>query len=235
MYPAVMVTHVEQHRSDRSGWLRAAVLGADDGLVSTAALLVGVAASGASRNALLTAGVAALSAGAMAMAIGEYVSVSAQADTERADRRREERELAADPGSELSELTAIYESRGLSRELAAQVAHALHEKDALGAHLRDELGHTHSSAARPLQAAVASAASFALGAVVPLLAAALTPTSVRVSVIAVLTLLALGVLGVVGAALGGAPRIRGALRVGVGGALALAVTYAIGAAFGSAA
>ena len=156
-----MLPHFERHRSGRSGWLRAAVLGADDGLVSTAALLVGVAASGATRNAILTAGVAALSAGAMAMAIGEYVSVSAQADTETADRRREEAELAADPESELSELTAIYERRGLPSELAAEVAAALQQADPLAAHLRDELGQTEAGAARPLQAAIASAASFA--------------------------------------------------------------------------
>jgi len=229
-----VASHFERHRSGRSGWLRAAVLGADDGLVSTAALLVGVVASGASRNAILTAGVAALSAGAMAMAIGEYVSVSAQADTEAADRRRERGELAADPEAELRELTAIYERRGLSPKLAADVAVALQEEDPLTTHLRDELGHTEASAARPLQAAVASAASFAAGAILPLLTAALTPAGPRIVVIAAVTLVALCALGVVGAALGGAPRARGALRVGVGGALALAVTYGIGALFGSA-
>jgi len=230
----VVVSHLERHRSGRSGWLRAAVLGADDGLVSTAALLVGVAASGASRNAILTAGVAALSAGAMAMAIGEYVSVSAQSDTEAADRRREGRELAAEPEAELRELTAIYERRGLSPELAAEVATVLQEKDPLAAHLRDELGHTEAGGARPLQAAIASAASFAAGAIIPLLTAALTPAGPRTVAIAGVTLVALCALGVVGAALGGAPRSRGALRVGVGGALALAVTYGIGSVFGSA-
>ncbi len=233
MYSAHMATHVEAHRTGRSGWLRAAVLGADDGLVSTAALLVGVAASGAHRSALLTAGVAALSAGAMAMAIGEYVSVSAQADTERADRRREASELAADPEAEVHELTEIYQRRGLPLELAAQVAAALHEKDPLEAHLRDELGHTQESAARPLQAGLASAASFAVGACVPLIAAALTPAGPRVTIIAAVTLLALCALGVVGATLGSAPRLRGALRVGVGGALALALTYGVGALFGA--
>jgi len=209
------------------------VLGADDGLVSTAALLVGVAASGAGRNAILTAGVAALSAGAMAMAIGEYVSVSAQADTETADRRREEAELAADPESELSELTAIYERRGLPPDLALQVATVLQDADPLTAHLRDELGQTEAGAARPLQAAAASAASFAAGALIPLLVAALAPAGGRSAVIAIVTLVALCALGVVGAALGGAPRTRAAVRVGVGGALALAVTYGIGALFGS--
>ena len=210
------------------------MLGADDGLVSTAALLVGVAASGASRSAILTAGIASLSAGAMSMAIGEYVSVSAQADTESADRRREEEELASDPEAELQELTSIYEERGLPLELASQVAAALHAKDPLGAHLRDELGQTAAGAARPLQAAVASAASFAVGAVVPLLLAAVAPSGIRTMIIAVLTVVALCVLGIVGAALGSAPRLRGALRVGVGGALALVVTYGIGFLFGSA-
>ncbi len=229
-----MAPHSELHRSGRAGWLRAAVLGADDGLVSTAALLVGVAASGAGRNAILTAGVAAVSAGAMSMAIGEYVSVSAQADTEAADRRREEDELAADPSAELRELTTIYENRGLPHELAAEVAATLHAQDPLAAHLRDELGHTEAGAARPIQAAVTSAASFAVGAIIPLLAAALAPSGIRTVVIAVITLVALCVLGVVGAALGSAPRVRGALRVGVGGALALALTYGIGALFGSA-
>jgi len=210
------------------------VLGADDGLVSTAALLVGVAASGASKNAILTAGIAALSAGAMAMAIGEYVSVSAQADTESADRRREEGELAAHPHAELRELTLIYEKRGLPPELAAEVAVALQDKDPLGAHLRDELGHTEAGAARPLQAAIASAASFAAGAIIPLLTAALSPAGPRSIVIAAVTLVALCALGVLGATLGGAPRTRAALRVGIGGALALGVTYGIGALFGAA-
>jgi len=209
------------------------VLGADDGLVSTAALLVGVAASGASRSAILTAGVAALTAGAMAMAIGEYVSVSAQADTEAADRRREETELATDPESELRELTAIYERRGLPPGLASEVAAVLQEQDPLAAHLRDELGQTEAGAAKPLQAALASAASFAVGAVIPLLTAAVTPAGPRTMVIAAVTLVALCVLGVVGARLGGAPPLRAALRVGIGGALALAVTYGVGALFGS--
>lgn len=228
-----MPTHAERHRSGRSAWLRAAVLGADDGLVSTAALLVGVVASGASRNAVLTAGVAALSAGAMAMAIGEYVSVSAQADTETADRRREGLELEANPESELGELTAIYERRGLPPDLAAKVAAVLQEKDPLAAHLRDELGLTEARGAKPLQAAVASAASFAAGAVVPLVTAALVPAASRTAVIATITLVALVALGIAGAALGGAPRTRGALRVGIGGALALAVTYGIGSLFGA--
>ena len=233
-YPSYMPTHFERHRSERSGWLRASVLGADDGLVSTAALLVGVAASGSSRGAILTAGVAALSAGAMAMAIGEYVSVSAQADTESGDRRREQEELDVDPQGELLELAAIYEGRGLPSTLALEVATILQKHDPLGAHLRDELGHTQASAARPMQAALASASSFAVGASIPLLAAALSPAGPRTVIIAIVTLVSLCLLGVVGAALGSASRIRGALRVGVGGVLALAVTYGIGAFFGTA-
>lgn len=230
-----MRSHFEGHRSRRSGWLRAAVLGADDGLVSTAALLVGVAASGATKNSILTAGVAALSAGAMAMALGEYVSVSAQADTETADRNREERELIDNPKAELHELTSIYRERGLSPELAAEVAAALQERDSLTAHLRDELGFSDASRARPIQAAAASAASFAAGAAIPLITAALSASRSRSVVIAGITLGALCILGVVGAAIGGAPRLRGALRVGLGGALALTVTYGVGALFGSAA
>ena len=169
----------------------------------------------------------------MAMAIGEYVSVSAQADTEKSDRRREEAEHATDPESELRELTAIYQERGLPPALAAEVATALHAHDPLGAHLRDELGHTETSTARPLQAAGVSATSFALGALIPLLAAALTSAGARTLVIAGITLLSLCVLGVVGAALGGASRLRGALRVGIGGAVALTVTYGIGALVGT--
>lgn len=227
-------SHFERHRSTRSGWLRAAVLGADDGLVSTAALLVGVAASGATKNGILTAGVAALSAGAMAMAIGEYVSVSAQADTAAADRSREQQELATNPDAELQELISIYRDRGLPAELAADVATALQARGPLTAHLRDELGHTEATKARPIQAAGASAASFAVGATIPLITAALSPARPRSIVIAGITLIALCVLGVLGAAIGGAPRTRGALRVGIGGALALAVTYGVGALFGSA-
>jgi len=229
----VTAATIERHRSQRSGWLRAAVLGADDGLVSTAALLIGVAASGASRNSILTAGVAALSAGAMAMAIGEWVSVSAQADTERADRARERSELAQDPEAELRELTSLYQARGLPPELAAQVAASLHASDPLGAHLRDELGHTPSTAAKPFQAAAASAASFAVGAAIPLLTAAIGPAGSRMAVIAAITLAALCALGALGALLGGARRLRATLRVGAGGAVAMAVTYGIGFLFGA--
>ena len=230
----MMIPHIERHRLERSGWLRAVVLGADDGLVSTAALLVGLVASGSSRNAILTAGIAALTAGAMAMAIGEYVSVSAQADTENADRRREELELAANPEVELEELTTIYRDRGLPSDLAAEVAAALQAHDPLVAHLRDELGHTPAGAARPIQAAVASASSFACGAVVPLLTAVFFGATYRTSAIASITLVAMCALGAIGAGLGGASRTRGALRVGIGGALALAVTYGVGSLFGAA-
>jgi VIT1/CCC1 family predicted Fe2+/Mn2+ transporter len=228
-----MDAHPERHRSSRAAWLRAAVLGADDGLVSTAALLVGVAASGAARNALLVAGIAALTAGAMAMATGEYVSVSAQSDTESADRRREERELATDPDAELAELIAIYQDRGLPQALATEVATTLHASDPLAAHLLDELGQTEGGGARPVQAAVTSAASFAIGAAVPLLAAAVSPATPRSIVIAAVTLVALCILGAVGASLGGASRVRGSLRIGVGGGIAMAVTYGVGALFGT--
>ncbi len=227
------LAHAESHRSGRSGWLRAGVLGADDGLVSTAALLVGLIAAGATRSALLTAGVAALTAGACAMAIGEYVSVSAQADTERADRRRESAELVADPERELDELTQIYQDRGVPPGLAKEVAEALHRQDALEAHLRDELGQSGHSMARPVQAAGASAASFAVGAVIPLGAAALAATGARTVVVVLVTVASMCLLGAVGARLGGAPAVRGALRVGVGGSLALAITYSVGLALGA--
>lgn len=229
-----MPPHFETHRSGRSGWLRAAVLGADDGLVSTAALLVGLVAAGAARTALITAGVAALTAGASAMAIGEYVSVSAQADAERADTRREEAELLADPDSELAELVRIYEERGLEPELAATVAQSLHRNDALQAHLRDELGHAEQSRARPAQAAGVSAVSFALGSLIPLLTAVLAPAGARTVAIAAVTIVSMCTLGAVGARLGGAPPVRGALRVGIGGSAALAITYGVGLALGAA-
>ena len=229
-----MPPHFETHRSGRSGWLRAAVLGADDGLVSTAALLVGLVAAGAARTALITAGVAALTAGASAMAIGEYVSVSAQADAERADTRREEAELLADPDSELAELVRIYEARGLDTALAESVAEALSRSDPLQAHLRDELGHAEQSRARPAQAAGVSAVSFALGALIPLLTAVLAPAGARTAAIAAVTIVSMCTLGAVGARLGGAPPLRGALRVGIGGSAALAITYGVGLALGAA-
>lgn len=224
----------ELHRSSRSGWIRASVLGANDGILSTGALLLGVASAGSSRTALLTAGVAGLTAGALSMGIGEYVSVSTQRDTERADRAMEELELAEDPEAETAELRNIYEGRGLPRDLAQQVADTLMATDPVGAHLRDELGLTEELAARPLQAALSSLASFAVGAAVPLAVAIVVAGSARGAAITVATVVAMVVLGAIGAALGGAGLLRGALRVGVGGSLALAVTYFIGLAVGTA-
>jgi vacuolar iron transporter family protein len=208
------------------------VLGADDGLVSTAALLVGLVAAGVTKNTLLTSGIAALSAGALAMAIGEYVSVSAQADAEKADIRKETHELANDAERELAELAAIYEERGLSAELAMTVAIALHEHDPLAAHLRDELGHDERSRARPFQAAGVSAASFGLGAILPLVAVAVSPASLRTTILVTTTIIFMCLLGALGAQLGGAPALRGALRVGIGGFVALAITYGVGLALG---
>jgi VIT1/CCC1 family predicted Fe2+/Mn2+ transporter len=218
----------ERHRGQQAGWLRAAVLGADDGIVSTASLMLGVAASNASHGAVLTAGFAALAAGAMAMAMGEYVSVSSQRDVELADLRTERSEHRANPDAELDELTAIYRRRGLDPDLARRVAEQLTESDALGAHARDELGQHPLSTARPVQAAWVSAASFALGALVPLLTFILAPTTARVVLIAVTALVALGVLGALGAQVGGAPRGKAAIRVLVGGGLAMGVTALVG-------
>ncbi len=228
-----MAAHSEGHRTGRSGWLRAGVLGADDGLVSTASLVVGLVASGASDNAVMTAAVAALVAGALAMAIGEYVSVGTQADSERADRRREGRELQQDPEQEIAELEGIYVARGLSVELAASVARALHEHDPLSAHLRDELGQFDHSRARPSQAALVSGCSFALGSAIPLLTVVLAPATTRILAVSIFTVLSMCVLGAVGAGLGGAPPLRGALRVGIGGSLALVITYGIGRLLGA--
>jgi len=225
--------HVERHRTAHIGWLRAAVLGANDGLISTASLVVGVAASGVERSAVLVAGVAGLVAGAMSMAAGEYVSVSSQADTEQADLARERRELAADPGPELDELTNIYVQRGLSAPLARQVATELTAHDALGAHARDELGLTEALAARPIQAAFASAGSFAIGAVWPVLVAVLAPAR-SVSVIVVgITLILLAILGLAAARIGGASMLRGAVRVTFWGALAMGASALVGRLFGT--
>lgn len=209
------------------------MLGADDGILSTASLMIGVAASGAARAAVLTAGLAGLVAGAAAMAIGEYVSVSSQADAEAADRAREAAELRNDPARELTELQRIYEGRGLSEDLAAAVAAALHRADPLGSHLRDELGHTAAGRARPVQASGVSALSFALGGTVPVVAAALAAAALRSAAVAATALVALALLGAVGARLGGAPLVRGTLRVGIGGAVAMAVTYGIGQLLGT--
>ncbi len=232
--PRLTRRHGEVHRSDRSGWLRATVLGANDGILSTGALLLGVISAGGDRAAVLTAGIAGVAAGAGSMAMGEYVSVSTQRDTEEADRAMEARELAHDPDGELAELQGIYESRGLSPGLAAQVAVELTSRDPLEAHLRDELGLTHAQRARPLQAGVSSFFSFALGALIPMIAAAVFATGVRGAAVTVATLVGLLLLGGLGAQLGGASLTRGSLRVGVGGALALALTYGIGVLVGTA-
>jgi VIT1/CCC1 family predicted Fe2+/Mn2+ transporter len=229
---AVTSAPAEPHRSGRTGWLRAAVLGSDDAIVSTASLMIGVAASSAQTGAVLIAGVAGLVAGAMSMAVGEYVSVSSQRDAERADIARESRELAGQPQAELRELAAIYVGRGLDEDLAMRVAEQLSARDRLTAHLRDELGIDPTALARPLQAAWISAASFATFALIPIVGLIVAPTPLRIPVIAVLSLAGLAVLGAFGGYLGGAPRGRAALRVTVGGALAMAVTAAIGRLFG---
>ncbi len=227
-----MARHAERHRAHRIGWLRAAVLGANDGIVSTASLIVGVAAAGASAQSILTTGVAGLVAGAMSMAAGEYVSVSSQADTERADLERERKELAADPEREHAELSAIYVERGLDPSLASAVATQLTAHDALGAHRRDELGITETAAARPVQAALASAASFAVGALLPLCIVLLVPRSALPWSVSGSALAFLALLGAVGASVGGAPMVTGAARVTLWGALAMALTAAVGALFG---
>ena len=224
---------MEQHLSFRSNWLRAAVLGANDGILSTASLVLGVAASGASGSAIVTAGVAGLVAGAGSMAAGEYVSVSSQRDTENADLRLEERELAGDPEGELAELAGIYEARGLPAALAVEVADALTAHNALEAHARDELGLPEDRMARPLQAAGASALSFATGAVLPLLAIGIFGSSIRVVACIVVTVLALGGLGALGARLGGAPEIPAVTRVVFWGVVAMGATSAIGGLVGS--
>jgi VIT1/CCC1 family predicted Fe2+/Mn2+ transporter len=226
--------HKERHFSQRIGWLRAAVLGANDGIVSTASLVVGVAAANGGRNAVLVAGVAGLVAGAMSMAAGEYVSVSSQSDTERADLARERQELAASPEAELRELQGIYQSRGLDPELARRVAEQLTKHDALGAHVRDELGHSEMHAARPVQAALASAATFAVGAALPLGIAVASPAARTIPWVAAGALVSLAVLGALAARVGGASGVRGALRVGFWGAFAMALTAAVGKLFGAA-
>lgn len=225
--------HRELHRSDRIGWLRAAVLGANDGIVSTASLVLGVAAGGAAPAAVLMAGIAGTVAGAMSMAAGEYVSVSSQSDTEQSDLRREQRELGAQPVAEQQELAAIYMERGVERALAAQVAAQLMAKDALGAHARDELGISHATRARPVQAAFASAGSFAVGALVPLGVAVLAPAATLAPAVTALSLVLLVLLGGVAARAGGASAMVGAARVGFWGALAMGLTYAVGALFGA--
>lgn len=230
-----MTRHLERHKTHRIGWLRAAVLGANDGIVSTASLILGVAAAGANSQTVLVAGVAGLVAGAMSMAAGEYVSVSSQADTERSDLNRERKELADDPKHEHAELAAIYAKRGLDAELAASVATQLMKHDALGAHARDELGISETLNARPVQAALSSAATFAVGALLPLLVVLLFPVSALMWAISASSLFFLTLLGALAAKAGGAPVVMAASRVAFWGALAMALTAGVGMLFGVAA
>jgi VIT1/CCC1 family predicted Fe2+/Mn2+ transporter len=225
--------HRTRHRTEGTGWLRAAVLGANDGILSTSSLIVGVAASSAGRGAVLTAGIAGLVAGALSMAAGEYVSVSSQRDTERADLKRERHELATDAEGELVELTGIYVQRGLDRALARKVAEQLSAHDALAAHARDELGISSFTAARPVQAALASAASFATGALLPLLVAWIVPEQRIEAAVSPASLVFLAFLGAVAARSGGASMAKGAIRITFWGALAMAVTAGVGALFGT--
>ena len=226
--------HLERHRSQHIGWLRAAVLGANDGILSTASLVLGVAAAHGTRTSVLVAGVAGLVAGAMSMAAGEYVSVHSQADTENADLARERGELTTDDVGEHRELAAIYRERGLNPELANTVAIQLMAHDALGTHARDELGITDSLRARPIQAALASAASFAAGAALPVIVTLLTPASDLIILVSAASLVFLSLLGALAARAGGANMTAGALRVTFWGALAMAVTAGVGALFGTA-
>jgi VIT1/CCC1 family predicted Fe2+/Mn2+ transporter len=224
--------HEEVHFVNRSGWLRAAVLGANDGIVSVSALIVGVAAADPGRGAILVAGAAALAAGAMSMAAGEYVSVSSQADVERADIVRERAALLDTPEEEEAELASIFESRGLSRATAALVARELTERDALGAHVREELGLSETHAANPLQAALTSGLTFSVAAAVPVAAALLAPTDLIMQVVVVTTLACLAILGALGAYAGGAPKLPATLRVLFWGAAAMAITAGVGWVFG---
>jgi len=225
--------HTEYHRFERIGWLRAAVLGANDGIVSTASLILGVAAAGATAKGVIIAGIAGLVAGAMSMAAGEYVSVSSQSDTEAADLAREQKELDTDVQSERAELAGIYVSRGLDLALARQVAEQLMAHDALGAHARDELGISETQRARPIQAALASAGTFSVGAAMPLLVALLAPANTLAAFVVGTSLAFLAILGTLAARAGGAGTIVGALRVTFWGALAMALTYGVGALFGT--
>lgn len=225
--------HTEHHRSERIGWLRAAVLGANDGIVSTASLILGVAAAGATGNGVVIAGIAGLVAGAMSMAAGEYVSVSSQADTEAADLAREQKELDTDDQAERAELAGIYVSRGLDYALARQVADQLMARDALGAHARDELGISEIQRARPIRAALASAGTFSVGAALPLLVVFLAPANTLAAFVVGTSLAFLAILGALAARAGGAGAVVGALRVTFWGALAMALTYGVGALFGT--
>ncbi len=231
----IYLRHKEQHRTERIGWLRAAVLGANDGIVSTASLIVGVAAAESTRANIIVAGVAGLVAGALSMAAGEYVSVSSQADTEKADLERERRELATDTDNELAELAAIYTARGLDERLAKQVVVQLMAHDALGAHVRDELGISAAHTARPVQAALASAGTFAVGAAMPLLTVVISPEHSIVPLVAGTSLVFLAVLGGVSARAAAPPVLRAAARVAFWGALAMGLTAGVGALFGIAA
>jgi vacuolar iron transporter family protein len=226
------IKHIERHRTHRVGWLRAAVLGANDGIVSTASLIMGVAAAGASSQSILIAGVAGLAAGAMSMAAGEYVSVSSQADTESADLAREKKELETDPAHEHQELTNIYVARGLDPALAEQVAFQLAQHDALGAHARDELGFSETLTAKPMQAALSSAASFAIGAALPLAVVVFAPANIIMWAVTASTLIFLALLGALSAKAGGAAIGIAAWRVTFWGALAMALTALIGKLFG---
>lgn len=225
--------HPEHHAIERLGWLRAAVLGANDGILSTASLIIGVATAHATHQSILIAGFAGLTAGAMSMAAGEYVSVSSQSDSEEADLNRERRELREDPEGELRELAGIYTKRGLDKTLALQVAKQLMEHDAVEAHARDELGISEASTARPIQAALASAAAFSVGAALPLVMALVTPVDFVALSVAVASLVFLALLGVVGAKIGGAKVFKAAIRVTFWGAFAMAVTAGIGWIFGT--
>jgi len=224
--------HAERHRTEHIGWLRAAVLGANDGIISTASLVAGVAAAQAGHTNIVTTAVAGLVAGAMSMAAGEFVSVYSQADTEKADLERERHELATDAEAEHRELTAIYVRRGLEHELASQVARQLMAHDALGAHARDELGMSEATSARPLQAAMASASSFSVGAALPLAVVLLAPERSLLQWTVVSAVLFLALLGAIAASIGGTPVARSAMRVTVWGTLAMAVTAGVGALFG---
>lgn len=224
--------HREYHYTDRIGWIRAAVLGANDGIVSIASLLMGVAAAGTGHSGILIAGVAGLVAGAMSMAAGEYVSVSSQSDTEKADLARERAELAADPAAELEELTQIYVQRGLDEVLARQVAMQLSERNAFEAHARDELGMSEVTVARPVQAALTSALAFSAGGILPVLSAVIAPVSIAPLVIPLVSLIVLASLGALSASLGGAPVGKSVLRVTFWGSIAMAITAGIGKLFG---
>lgn len=234
MHQTTILPHAEElHKSHRSNWLRAAVLGVNDGIVSTASLMLGVSTASTSKTAVLTAGIAGLAAGALSMAVGEYVSVSSQKDSEKADIDIETRSLAANPDMELAELAQIYERRGLDKKLAVQVAEQLHVHDAVGAHVRDELGIDHEALANPMQASLASAFSFSVGAIVPILATIFTSPSMHAWSIVIFSLIALAISGAIGAYIGGGHKVRAAARVFVGGGVAMAITAGIGQIIGS--